>query len=57
MGKPKSNSGSEEYRADSWERFEAAVDIAVKTPAKHRPTTKQKTANKKVIKGKIVRST
>lgn len=36
-----------ELRPDGWERFEKAVDVAAKTPAKHRPT-KRKTGGAKL---------
>jgi len=35
-----------EFRPDAWERFERAVDQAVKTPAMHRETKKAKSASK-----------
>jgi len=40
-------------RPDAWERFERAVDHAVKTPAMHRETKKARPANKgRIRKGK-----
>jgi hypothetical protein len=42
-----------EQRPDAWERFVMAVGYAVKTPAMHRETKKQRPANKgRVRKGK-----
>lgn len=50
---PKASNKQLELRPDAWERFEAAVDIAVKTPAKHRVAKKERPANKgRVRKGK-----
>jgi hypothetical protein len=40
-----------ELRPDSWERFEKAVDVAMKTPAKHKPAPKRKRAAPKSKKG------
>jgi hypothetical protein len=42
-----------EIRPDAWERFERAVDHAIKTPATHRETKKQRPTSKgRVRKGK-----
>jgi len=42
-----------DVRPDAWERFERAVDHAVKTPAMHRETKKTRLASKgRVRKGK-----
>lgn len=35
-----------QLRPDAWERFEAAVDHAVKTPAMHREAKKARPASK-----------
>lgn len=37
-----------ELRPDGWERFEQAVDIAAKTPAKHR--TEQTNPRRSIVK-------
>jgi len=38
-------------RPDAWNRFERAVDAAIKSGPKHRVAKKKKTAPKKVKKG------
>ena len=42
--RPKTKDEPIELRPDGWERFERAVDVALKMPAKHRVTSKPKTS-------------
>jgi hypothetical protein len=36
-----------EYRADAWERFEQAVDVALHTSAPHKPKAKSRNRARK----------
>jgi hypothetical protein len=38
---------------DGWERFEKAVDAAVRTPAQHRPASAAKPKDGRASKGRI----
>lgn len=53
MGKEKADNGQDDIYPDSWERFERAVDVVIKTGPKHRQAPVAKLKERPPSKGRV----